>query len=366
MKVLIAFGTRPWLIGLGLALVMIAAASPDPARATDRGAYEATARRFIVRDCSDLHCFRVLVPWVLGALPGPSLLKWKAYAVAANWLAALGVYALSIAWGLSARAALMAAVMSALGFGSLYTLFDPFTSDPLMYAIGPFLAWLVLHDRLAIAGAVAAIGVLAKEFAAAPMLIAAAATAASGRITEALRVAAFANVALIAWLTLQLVLIIAFNYSYAGNASTQLLSGGYLGYWLSRQSWAVSAMAIYGEFGVLWLLAPAGLWLAPPAMRRFAIAATPVALVFAYVQQPDRAFWNFHFIATPLAALVLERAPAVAAWVCVAAFALANFRLGAQLAHVPAARASLAISLIVAFGCLYGLRRASPLVTAAR
>ena len=127
-------------------------------RQTDRGAYEATASRFIVSDCSDLHCFRVLVPWTLGAIPGPSLAKWKAYAVVANLFAGVAVFALSVAWGLSMRASMMASLLSALGFGSLYTLFDPFTSDPLMYAIGPFLVWLLLKDRVAAAGIVAASG----------------------------------------------------------------------------------------------------------------------------------------------------------------------------------------------------------------
>ena len=355
---------RPYLVFVAIAVLLAAIAwsAPTLGTATDRGAYEATASRFIVNDCSDLHCFRVLVPWVLGPLPGSSIVKWKAYAVIANTLAAAAVYALSITWGLSAAAAVMAAVISAFGFGSLYTLFDPFTSDPLMYALGPFLVWLLLRDRVAIAGVFAAIGVLAKEFAAAPMLIFAAATAASGRWLAALRIIGFANVALIVWLTLQLVLIIKFNYSYAGNQSTHLLSGAYLGYWLSRQSWVVSAQAIYGEFAMLWLLAPAGWFLASAPLRRFAIASIPVALVFAYVQQPDRALWNFHFIAAPLAALVLDRAPAMAAWACIATFAAANFRLGGQLAFAPPARGSLVVSALIAIGCLYGMRRSAPAV----
>lgn len=357
-------GGRAWLMAMGVVLIAIAFVAPTPAVTTDRGTYEATASRFIVRDCADLHCFRVLVPWTLGALPGPSLAKWKAYAAVSNWLAAIGVYLLALSWGLSTRGAVMASVLSAFGFGSLYTVFDSFTSDPLMYAIGPFVTWLVMQDRLALAGMTAAVGVLAKEFAAAPMLIAAVATASAGRIVPALRIAAWANLALIAWLVLQLTLIIGFNYSYGGNESTHLLSGGYLTYWLSRQSWLVSALAIYGEFGVLWILAPIGFWFAPEIVRRIAIASIPVALLFAYVQQPDRALWNFHFIAAPLAALVLERAPASAAWACVAAFVLANLRLGAQLPFIPPSRVSLALSMVFALGCVYSVRRSSVMVTA--
>jgi len=140
------------MAAIGVALMAVAFAAPTPAVTTDRGTYEATASRFIVRDCADLHCFRVLVPWTLGVLPGASLAKWKAYAAIANWMAAVGVYVLALGWGLSLRGAVMAAVISAFGFGSLYTLFDPFTSDPLMYGIGPLLTWLVLQERIALAG----------------------------------------------------------------------------------------------------------------------------------------------------------------------------------------------------------------------
>lgn len=342
---------------LALVLGLITWASPVTERQTDRDIYEATAEHGVVRDCSDLHCFHVLVAWTLGALPGPSLVKWKAYAALGNAAAAAGVVALSLAWALSARAAIMAALLSAFGFGSLYTLFDPYTSDPLMYALGPWLVWLLLHDRVAVAGALAAVGVLAKEFAAAPILVFAAATALSGRGWHALRVLAAGNVSLLVWLSLQLVLVIGYNYSYADNSSTHLLSGGYLRRWFETQTWQVSALAMYGEFGMLWFLAPLGLWLAPPAMRLFALTSLPVALLFAYVQQPDRALWNFHFLVAPLAALVLERAPAAVAWASIAAFALANLRLGAQLTMVPPARLALVISVLLAFASLYFTRR---------
>jgi len=66
------------IAALAIVLVIVpwvAWLSPSPIRPTDRGVYEATARFGIVRDCSEIHCFRLLVPWTLGSLPGPSLLK---------------------------------------------------------------------------------------------------------------------------------------------------------------------------------------------------------------------------------------------------------------------------------------------------
>jgi hypothetical protein len=331
-----------------MALAAIAWRSPGPDRITDRDVYEATASRTIVPDCTDIHCFRVLVAWTLGALPGDSVVKWKTYAVLANTAAAAAVLILSLAWGLSLRAAVMAAVVSAFGFGALYTLHDPFTSDPLMYALAPLVVLLLLHERVAIAAAVGVVGVMAKEFVAAPLFMFSAASWLEGRRDLALRVLAAANLALIAWLILQLTLILRFNYGYGNNPSTHLLSGGYLLSWLGQLSPRAALSALINEFGALWILAPAGLLFAPVVVRRFALLALPVAAVFAYVQQPDRALWNFHFLVTPLAALILERVPAILAWVVIALFAFANLRVGAQLAGVPAARFALAVSGILA------------------
>src|SRR5262249_4565481 len=109
-------------------LAMIGAISPAPGRVTDQRTYEATAAQVIVPDCSDLQCFRVLVPWILGRLPGPSVWRWKVYAAVANAAAAAAVFVLCMTIGLSQRAAAVAAALSACGFGSLYTLHDPFTS----------------------------------------------------------------------------------------------------------------------------------------------------------------------------------------------------------------------------------------------
>jgi hypothetical protein len=335
-----------------VALGVIAYLAPEPAQLTDRAIYERTAREFIIPDCADLHCFRVLVPAVIGSLPGPSLPKWKAYAVAANAAAAILVLTLALAWLLPLRAAMMASTLSAFGFGSLYTLYDVFTADPLMFALGPLAALLLLRERFVIAAGIASIGVMAKEFAAAPLYVFAAASMLQRRFAPAWRALAAANCVLIVWLLLQFTLMLRFNYGYGDNPSTHLGSGGYLAKWLSEQSPRGAAVAMFNEFGVLWLLAPIGLMFAAPALRAFALASIPVAMVFGYVQQPDRALWNFHFVVTPLASLALHRLPAIAAWATIAAFAIANLRVGAQLPFVPAARVALALSILIPVGAM--------------
>jgi hypothetical protein len=247
-------------------------------------------------------------------------------------------------WGLSRRAARLAAALSAFGFGTLYTLHDSFTSDPLMYLVGPLAMTLLARERVAAAGVLGTVTVMAKEFAVAPAYIFGASAWIEGRRELAARVFLAANAGLIVWLSLQLTLIIGFNYSYDGNPSTHLLSGGYLLPWANELGPRGAAIALLNEFGALWLLVPAGLVLAPAALRRLTLTALPVAAIFAYVQQPDRALWNFHFLGAPLSALVLERAPSGIAWASVAAFAAANLRLGAQLPRVPAARFAMSVS----------------------
>ena len=341
-------------------LAAIAWWSPVPERATDRGLYEDMAAQWTVPHCNEPHCFRVLVPWTVGRLTGPAVAKWRAYAVIMNVVAGAGVAALCLAWGLSRRVALMAAVASVFGFGSLYTLHDSFTADPLMFAIGPWVVWLLERQQLGWAAVVAMAGVTAKEFAAAPVYVFAAASWLRGNVALAMRVFAIGTLAFAVWLGLQLFLMSRFGYSYGNSASANLLGGSYLATWLDGVSGRAALSAMAAEFGALWLLAPAGFIAAPRNLQLLVIAALPVAALFAYVQQPDRALWNFHFLVTPLAALILARAPAPLAWATLGTFAFANLRLGAQIAAVPAARFALALSAGLAVACIATTWRQRP------
>lgn len=344
------------VIGLGT----IAALSPLPDRVTDRDIYERTATDRVVPDCNDLHCFRALVAWTLGMVPAPSTIKWRAYAVACNAAAAVVVLQLCLTLGLSLRAAWTASVLSAFGFGALYTLHDAYTSDPLMYVVGPLVTNELLRGRRAAAGAISMVGVFAKEFAAAPLYLYAMYEAVERRWSPAVRTLLVANTAFIIWATFHLVMIIRFNYGYGGTTSNRFLSGGGIGPWLQEQSPRGVLSAMFNEFGALYVLAPVGLAWAPRALRRLTLVAAPIALVLCYVQQPDRALWNLHFLVTPLAALTLERVPVALAALTVAAFAVANLRVGAQLMFVPAARYALAASVLFAIAAVVWSVRLQP------
>lgn len=349
---------------LVILLGAIAAVAPAPTYLTDSETYQKTGQMFIVPDCSDIHCFRVLVAWVLEPLPGPSFLKWKVYAVLANAGAAVALGRLCLILGLSTRSSNLATWLAALGFGSLYTLYDCYTSDPLMFLLGPLILGDLLRDQRGRAGLLASVGVLAKEFAAAPLWIVTIWAALQRRWELASRTLLTAMMATLVWLVLQITLMTVFNYSYADNTSTHIFDGAYLTVWLHAVPTRVVITSIFVEFGALYLLFPFGALVASRGLRLLAVAAVPAALALVYVQQPDRALWNFHFIVIPFAVLVLERLPAWASGLFVASFGVANLRFGAQLSFVPSAPVPLLLSLILAVAAIFVVltRRAPPLV----
>jgi hypothetical protein len=348
-----------------ITLSVIAVAAPAPWYRTDRLTYEAVGRQRVIPDCSELHCFRVLVAWVLESLPGPSLIKWKTYAVVANAGAALAVGRLCLVLGLSSQASVYATWLAAVGFGPFYTVFDSYTSDPLMFLLGPLLTAELLRGHRGRTTLLGAVGVLAKEFAAAPLWIHTLWAAMRRNWDAALRSLLAASTVTIVWLALHLWLVVGHNYSYGGSASTDLAGGGYVAGWYSTLGARAAAMSVFVEFGALYVLFPFGLLRASRELRLLAVAAIPAAVALAYVQQPDRALWNFHFLVIPIAVLALEKLPAWNVWLFIALFALANLRVGAQLNVAPPAIVPLALSTLLALGAgvILMFRRPPALVT---
>lgn len=308
---------------LALALAAVAA-SLSPDYVTDRETYEQIGRQVLVPDCSNLHCTRVLAAWVIEQLPGQSIVKWKTYAVLGNLLAAWGIAVLCRRVGLPRDAAAAAAAMSALGPGAQLTAFDPHTSDPLVYGIVPWLMLLLADGRFALATVCAFVAVWAKEFAAAPLWIFALYGGLLRRADIALKSAAGAALVTTMWLVLQLWFILGYNYSYGGNSSARILEGGYLLTWIRELGPAHAAGAMALHFGPLAGLVVAGFGRSTRELKLLAMAAVPAALAFAYVQQPDRAIWNFQFVLLPLAAAMFRGAPLWLRVTWLASFAASN------------------------------------------
>jgi len=332
---------------IAASLAVLAAAAWVAPRFPFNSPYEATADRTIIPGCSEVQCFRVLVPWIVGLLPVASVLKWKAFAVAFDVLAGLAVFDLATTLGLSRRTATTALLLSVLGFGSMFEMWDPYNADPLMFYLGPLVIRWLLEGRYTAAAIVTCVTVLAKEF-----IVMAVATfavwAVWTRNWRAARVAfGAAAVAFVLWSAFQLFMMRRFGYSYSGFGTaetTRLLSGSFLVRWFSLMPTRAALAALANEFGAVYILIPFG-WLgAPRTLRQLSIASLPFVALLAYVEQPDRALWNFHFLATPLAAIVLDDVPAPARWSFIVLYALASARAGAQILFLPPVGWPLALS----------------------
>jgi hypothetical protein len=328
-------------------LAAIAAIAPAPAE-SNRDFYEHSGRNVVMPGCLGGDCFRPLMPVVLERLPGSSLVKWKTYAVIANAIGAIAIGRFCLLLGLSSTAAIGAMWLAALGAGSLYSLFDAYTSDPLMYMLGPLMAIWIWRGRYARAGVAGIVGILAKEFAAAPLWIFMAFSALERRWPAALRLFFWASTVTLAWLATQASFMALLNYAYGATASADLLHGGFLATWLRSVRVTGAAAYLFTSFGALYLLWPLGLVRGSRELRLLALAAVPAVVAFVYVEQPERALWNFHFLVLPLAAVILQNLPAWLTAVFVASFGIANLRWGAQLPVRDAARAALLVSLVIA------------------
>lgn len=354
--------TAPWHFGGVLAvLASVAWLAPAPFP-TDQQMMEKVGQGVIVPGCADLNCFRVLVPAVVESLPGPALERWRAYAVFANAAAGIGAGRLALALGLAPRAVTLTIWLSALGAGSFSTVYHPFNADPLVLLLAPVTTLFLLRGRDGVAGLLAGVGIFAKEFAAAPLYIVAAAAALQREWATFGRRLALAVAVTALWVALQLVLMFAFDYSYNDNPSSKPLAGGYLRLWLSHVTPTTAAFGLFGAFGAVNLLLPLGWKLAPPVLRSLCLGAIPALLAFVYVATPERALWNFYFLIIPVGAIVLAHVPPVWSGVFVAAYTLANFRLGAQISNVPASRYALVVAIAIALFAVVHAWRAPRLV----
>jgi len=341
------------LVVIAGVLGAVAAYAPPPSWLTDRDTYDRIGRELIIPGCSELHCFRVLVPWLLGSLPGAALVKWKTFAVLCEAGAAVAMGLLCVRFGLSRRTAVMVAWMTAFGQGSLYALFDPHSADPLMHLLAPVLTVLLFEERLVLAAVLAGVGVFAKEFAAVPLWLVAVAHALQNRWALARRVGGAAIAVTVVWAAWHIVLQQTYAYDYGGSRAVDPLGGSYVVFWLLSLSPRLVAISIFIVFGAAYILWPFGLRSSHIELRRLTFAAAPVVLIFCALQQPDRALWNFAFLVLPAGGMVLERVPSALGWSVIATFALANLRLGAQLgAAAPMARIALVASCALACGCV--------------
>ena len=195
------------------------------------------------------------------------------------------------------------------------------------------LLW-VIQDRMALAASIGAVGVFAKEFAAAPLWIGVGYAILARRRRLFWRCTAAAVTATLIWVALQIALILRFNYSYGGSASALVFEGGNFTRWfrLLGPTQSLGALAVHVVPVVA--LAAAAARRAPRQLQHLALASIPPLLALVYVQQPDRAIWNFQPVLASLAALPLATASPAFAWTFVAGYASSNLRVVPQVARL--------------------------------
>lgn len=331
-----------------LAVVLRVVPNPSPSDEYVTG----IGQQMLIPGCDDLNCFRILVPAIVESFPGPPLERWRWYAVIGNASGAIVAGELALAFGLTRHAAMLTMWMAAMGFGSMSMVYHPYTADSLMFLLCPLATLMLLRGKLLWATAIATVGIFGKEVAAAPLYIGAIAYAIERQWGVATRTLVAALGATAIWIALQLTLRWGYGYGYGPNPSVDLFAGGYFLYWLEHSGVRNAAVALFVEYGAVWILAAYGLTLAPPRLRAFAIGAVPPALALSYVQIPDRALWNFYYLWLPLAAMVLASLPAIAGWLFTALFALANARVAGQIMAMPPIRIPIAITLILAIAAI--------------
>ena len=338
---------------LVLAAVLRAVPDPSPTDEYVRG----IGQQPLAAGCDDLNCFRVLVPMLVESFPGPPLERWRWYAVLGNTTGSVVTGQLARAFGLSRHAAILTMWLSAVGFGSMSMVYHPYTADSLMFLLGPLITLMLVRGKMLWAGLLATVGIFGKEVAAAPLFIAAIAQGIERQWQQASRTLAVAVGVTAIWIAWQLALIFLFDHGYGPNPSVDIFAGGYFRYWLEHSGLRNAAVAVFVEYGAVWILAACGWLAAPPRLRAFALGAVPPALALCYVQIPDRALWNFYYLWLPLAAIVLASLPPAIAWLFVATFGLANLRVAANIMSVPPIRFSLGVTLVVSIVAIGVMRR---------
>ncbi len=138
------------------------AAFADPG--WDRHAYRELARRELLDFKLAPYCWRVLVPWLAKFQPWSLQAGFLTVTVVSLVATGPAVYLLTRATGVSkTAAAAMVPAFYALGWAARYPLADFWVPDSTSFLLTVVAMWLIVGKRWWAAGAVLAVGVLAKE-----------------------------------------------------------------------------------------------------------------------------------------------------------------------------------------------------------
>ena len=224
----------------------------------------------------------------------------------------------------SASTARMVAWLTALGSGACYTLFDPYTSDPLMHRAWPALMLADrsrprrARDRGCRSSASSPRSSRLCRSLLAPRTRGTAAT--SGRRREPAgprRRGRRVGMGGVATVRAQRQLHYTTGPTYSADRHHRRLPGVLAAHAESRT--LVDHADGDGAGRTVAAVAGRACCWGPRELRQLTFASVPALLIFNALQQPDRALWNFAFLLMPAVAIVLDRVPPVLGWLFVAA-----------------------------------------------
>lgn len=294
----------------GLMALAVHAAAPAQPENTDRQEYEYVGQHRLEANCPwSVYCYRMLVPALLEQIPLEAETRWRWLQLAANTTAGSIVATTTAGLANGLPAAVIATILVQTSFGFAFTAYDPYTADPVVFAILAALAWCWLSNRWIAAMGLGLIGVFVKETVAL-LSIATALAALIDRRSGWRRWLLQGGVVLAVLLGFHWIMDTYFGWGIATNPAAQFAQGSWLArWWTNNPGLPLKGFFLFVPFAFGWLYAAAGVRAAPTRLRHLALGAALPFLALNYVQNPERALGNLFFVIVPLAAIALARVP---------------------------------------------------------
>jgi hypothetical protein len=339
------------LLNLALALILRGLAPAEPL-STDRPGYEYSAQHGLASNCTvGPYCYRVLIPAVLARLPVEREAGWRAVQVIGN--TAAGLLIGIVCWQITGAiiSPFLAAVLSQLSFGFAHTAWDPYSPDPILFAVGGLVTLLWLKNKPLAVLPLSVIGVFVKETTAV-YAIAVALAAIAGRRPN--------------WRTWMLQAVAAcgvlfgfhlimdhFNGWSAGDVRDWLGEGGWLAIWVDRLGAKLALFYVFAPFGLGWLWAAAGYLQADRRLRTLTLGIIVPVAALCYVETVERGLGLAFVVVVPLAVTWLVRVPSWLAVLATLSNGLVTARIGlGSTALLPPAKVVLPLAAIVTAAAL--------------
>ncbi len=223
--------------------------APDPV-VSNRQLYEYNVLHPLDPACPSGHyCHRVLAPLLVRLLPVAWPAAWYLYSLIFNLATALLLCLLLVHLSGSANLGVLGGVSSALSYGAAYTLYDPWSPDPLVFFLCACILYVSIVRWYALAALAAALGAFTKEL---PVIVPFLLLMTEGGGAEPRR-----RGRMILASAVPIVVTLAFHL--AARYDMWKMRGAFLNEYLDIMGWKATLLYAVAPFRMLWLFAALGL-----------------------------------------------------------------------------------------------------------